>query len=171
MKNKKSIYLLLPLTLLIWGIIGYRIYQSIKPEDSYAQATSFPTFTALTNDQTPDTFTLINNYRDPFLSAAPPPVTKPVAQVHRPASKPQIIKKVEKPKPPKKQPKVRWPKIAYKGSFKNKGSSRQLALVNINQTEHFLGINDTASKVRLLNIWRDSIKVKCQHEYKTIHSQ
>lgn len=65
MKSKKSIYILLPLVLIIWGVLGYRLFSFFGNEEE-----------PIENDLTfqvqniaykaPDSVKIVVDYRDPF---------------------------------------------------------------------------------------------------------
>lgn len=62
MKNKKVTYLLLVLSIVLWGIIGWKVYGAfnyIQPE--------IPTIKKEVVTNKKDSITLLLNYRDPFL--------------------------------------------------------------------------------------------------------
>ena len=65
MKNKKSIYILLPVVLFIWSTIIYQFFSFSKNENSIlpTQNTSVSQFKI----KPKDTFAIIVNERDPFL--------------------------------------------------------------------------------------------------------
>lgn len=174
MKNKKVIYLLLLLTLAIWGGIFYRIYQSLGGGEEEYTVISPMEFAMDSNFQIQsDTFALSLDYSDPFLhgirkiEATKPIVPKPKA---RPQTRQIIRQAPPKPVTPKKKPKVmRWPKIAYKGMVSNEKSGKKLVLVDIDKTDHILAVGDTISKVKVLQIWRDSLQLQLQGERKTFY--
>lgn len=65
MKNKKSIYILLPLVLLIWGILGYRLFSFFGNEEEPIE--NDLTFQVQnTTNKAPDSVKIVVDYRDPF---------------------------------------------------------------------------------------------------------
>ena len=67
MKNKKLTYILVPLVLIVWGLIIYRIFNTIhNTDDSPLLNTPIATINGEKNTLL-DTFSLQLNYRDPFL--------------------------------------------------------------------------------------------------------
>lgn len=65
MRNKKLMYILVPAVLAIWGFIGYQVARHLKSKTSANHGT-LPTFHKIQETDT-ITFTLLENYRDPFL--------------------------------------------------------------------------------------------------------
>lgn len=65
MKSKKSIYILLPLVLLIWGILGYRLFSFFGNDETEVQENS--NFQVQNIDyKAPDSIKIVVDYRDPF---------------------------------------------------------------------------------------------------------
>lgn len=64
MNKKVNTILLLSIVLFIWGLVAFRIWKWVKPE----QPVSYPVQTETIDDK-PLPAKLILNYRDPFLSA------------------------------------------------------------------------------------------------------
>ncbi|HAA10695.1 MAG TPA: hypothetical protein DCE41_02965, partial [Cytophagales bacterium] len=95
MKNKKTLYLLVPLVVGLWGLIGYRVWDAVKPEEEEIDPISIVPLAASQADSValyvPDL-----QYPDPFLkgvrfvsnrrSAAP--IAAPASQP-APAATPQ----------------------------------------------------------------------------------
>ncbi|NJK96556.1 MAG: hypothetical protein HC905_18015 [Bacteroidales bacterium] len=65
MKNKKFIYILLPLVLLVWGAIIYKVFLEGKDNNAVLAISKPKILTE--NSALQDTFTLFCDYRDPFL--------------------------------------------------------------------------------------------------------
>lgn len=154
LKNKKAIYVLLPLVIAIWGMISYRIYSAVNSssesrEEVFFQAGFTPPKALV------DTFSLIANYRDPFLG-------KTIVETESEKPKSPVIKK-EKPKPEA----IVWPAIVYKGMIKNQKSNKQLCLVSIAGQDNMMKEGDVATEVELKKITKDSIEVifKKQSKY------
>ena len=98
-----------------------------------------------------DTFSLMANYRDPFLGKI---ATRKVKSNKAP-SNPRIRVAPKRPKA-----KTNWPKLAYNGLIKKQASNETLALIQINGKSAIMKIGETLDKVKLLKIYPDSIKVK-----------
>ena len=156
MKNKKAIYILLPLVAIIWGIIIYKVFsaigsKAIEPSDNFSYSSMLPVKTSI------DTFSIIANYRDPFLGK----MMVHSSENDQPA-KPVI--KIEKPKPVPAQ----WPSIAYHGMIKNQKTGKQLYLVKINNTDNMMKRGEIISDVELKETYKDSIEVVFKKEKRMI---
>ncbi len=157
MKNKKVVYFLLFVVLLIWGIIFYRIFSTVGGADDSGS------YTGTMNDNSmdknvPDTFNINGNYRDPFLGTMQ--ADKPV--VHYSAPKTPVVKEEKMIQP------LAWPAIVYGGMIKNKQSNKQLVLVQINGQNNLMMVGNTVDGVQLLKIYRDSLEVSFQKAKKWI---
>ena len=107
--------------------------------------------------QTLDTFSLVENYADPFLKKLV--VEKNADAPHKKI----VIKKQEQPKG-----EVKWPMIIYEGEIKNQKSSKQLVMVKISGQDNLMKAGDAAEEVSLLSVYKDSIHVSYKNEKKTI---
>jgi hypothetical protein len=148
MKNKRVVFILLPIVLIIWGAVIYRIYFAVKQKQILNVKTSMPRIKA---DLNTEEFVIVANYRDPFL-------------VSEKNDKPKIVvpKSVAKSQP------LNWPNIKYNGSIKNKISSKQLILLNINSKDRIMKIHQTTDGVMLNKVYKDSVEVLFEKEKKTI---
>lgn len=66
MKNKKLAYVLLPVVLVVWGIVGYKLYVKFFGEENNLVTGNEIVVQGESNAST-DHFDIANNYRDPFL--------------------------------------------------------------------------------------------------------
>jgi len=96
-------------------------------------------------EMTVDTFSIVANYRDPFLGRI---ITEPKLAPKKIVTKPKVVIP------------VRWPLITYGGMIKNNKSEKVVAIVNINRKSNLMNLGDVVSEVELLEIHSDSIKVK-----------
>lgn len=156
MKNRKLIYILLPLVILIWGTIFYKIFFIVPQEEEWTDdITDFKQQAAAS--AVTDTFSIIAGYRDPFLKNMEYG-ENPVGGISQPPIKPE----------PKVEPVIQWPGIVYGGMIKNQQSAKQLALVKINGKESILRAGEMAGVIELIKIYKDSIEVKMGKEKKVI---
>lgn len=159
LKNKKLLYVLLPLLVIIWGLIFYRIFSSLNSSDEkYKLQTSKNIFSSKDNAVS-DTFSIVNNYRDPFLGKT---ITADV-------NKSVVVQRI-KPAPIEsvvKQP-LEWPAIIYGGMIKNQKSNKQFVLLQINGQANVMKQGDVKNGVELLVIFKDSIQVSFKKEIRII---
>ncbi|MES2141095.1 MAG: hypothetical protein V4511_15420 [Bacteroidota bacterium] len=162
MKNKKLLYILIPVVLLVWGVIIYRIFNVVNGSNSNEVLKSV-IIENVNNENLIDTFSIHPNYRDPFISKRAKKTTSENKVVSA-ITKPDIIKKVTNTVPVSNK----WPNIVYNGLIKNEKSNKQLALVQINGQANILQLGNVAEGVELTKIFRDSIEVKFNLEKRYI---
>ena len=121
MKNKKLLYLLLPLVLLVWGMIFYRVFRvtpGAPPDEiKYTHAEKKPPAGWIKS--LPDTIAV--NYPDPFLKKY---IDAPVKETVKKEAKVTVPKKVVPKAPP-----VNWADLRFYGTTRNEASGTTLAMV------------------------------------------
>lgn len=156
LKNKKAIYILIPVNLLVWGFFIYRFWSAYNIADAPA---GIPKLQAIKLADLKDsvTYTLQLDYKDPFLkdagkisgnanagnninSVAP---QKQVAAVKMPASAPKML-----------------PDIKYMGLIKNNSSGIATALISVNGQSRLIKQNETHDGILFKNFNKDSLVAK-----------
>src|SRR6056297_551428 len=124
MKNKKSVYILLPLVLLIWGIIFYRIFTGTSGKQYHVQ----PKQTVKVSDEyeKPQSFKIYTNYQDPFLKNI-----RQKKKVQKTKKETQNNKKRSFSSRRRRRSTTRWPEISYKGAVKNQEKTKNVFLVEV----------------------------------------
>lgn len=156
MKNKKLLYILFPLVILIWGAIFYKIFYYESPGEEWKEEAVSPLKNIVTLS-VPDTFNIIADYRDPFLGT--------IVHMEKAPDRPMQPKVVQ---PPKIKVAVIWPNIVYGGMIKNQQSSQELALVKINGKENIIKAGDKVGDIELIKIYKDSIEVRMGKAVKVV---
>lgn len=151
MKNKKFTYFLGFLVLVVWGVILYRVFDSLTGDEDDAgyKFTTNKTNKEAYNDYeiVPDTTPLQLNYKDPFA-------------LQENKEEDVTITQVASPKIPTPAPKpINWNFIKYSGYISNQGSKNLVALVSINGKPFTLSEGETEEQVKLIKNLQDSIKV------------
>lgn len=148
MKNKKSIYILLPIVLLIWGILIYQFFSFSVPDESLEKAsTEFNIKPFKVKERTP--FSINVAYRDPFLGkmyAVP---------VKNPKKSDVGIKKQTKP-----EEILVWPTILYKGTISDAKQKNKLFMMVIDGHNFYMKKGDTENEVFLKDGDKESVYVK-----------
>lgn len=152
--NKKWIYVLAPACLIVWGLISYRIYDTIHADEPSESGSEIQPLISTTIEINSDTFSIKANYRDPFLDKAYVVQTKK-----------KITTKAQEKHPPKE---VIWPMIEFNGTFKSKEVSEVVAIIRINGREEFVRKGDEINGVELIAITEDKLVVEFQGEKRTI---
>ncbi len=152
MKNKKNIYILAAAVLLVWGILGYRIFSTIKPTVNAQQTTTAIVQFKATTLQENTQFIINTNYRDPFLGEL---------------SKKQAIKSKKVQKSIAKTPKKPFPTTIYKGLVSGKKNKSQVFLITINGQQYFFKKNISYSQVKLIRGTAKEVTLKFQGQQQT----
>jgi hypothetical protein len=153
MKNKKSIYILLPVVLLIWGLVMYELFSFSKPDE--VMETEPPGF-----DFKPvkikerDPFSIDVNYRDPFLGKIY--TTQKATLIKKSISKIKKIPKVVEP--------LVWPTIAYKGIVSDTKDKTRVFMLIIGGKTFLMKKGEIANEVFLKDGDRESVYVKYKGE-------
>lgn len=151
MDKQQKIYLLLTATLIVWGIIGYQIYNRFNPKQEQVVATSTAKYEP--QELTKKTSYSVNpEYRDPFLGKFS-------------TTKKTITKKKGSKKNTKQKP---FPKIIYNGIIE--GASQSF-IITINGNQETFTLKETINKVTLLKGNSEEITMSFNDETKTFKQQ
>jgi hypothetical protein len=153
MKSKKAVYVLVILIAGVWGVILYRIFNfAASPDDNIELQSSF--VPPVLNSNAADTFSIFENYPDPFLVKTEPRIeSKKINPV-------PVPKKVVEP--------LKWPAITYGGMIKSHKSNAQLCMVMISGQSNFMKEGDLVSEIQIKKIYKDSIEVVFQNEKRMV---
>ena len=156
MKNKKLLYVLIPLSTIIWGMILYKIISVIKKPVIIPEQFLVHSIKGCDSKQE-DTFSIIANYRDPFLGE----LSKSYEQSEINNTAP--VKNVTL-----KQLVFNWPLITYKGLIENKKASHKTGIIHFNNKSCLIREGDTLQGVSFFRLFKDSVKLKSGKQFKTV---
>ncbi|WP_430909521.1 hypothetical protein [Maribacter sp. 2-571] len=150
MKKNVKTYVLLAVVLAIWGTIAYRILAPTATGTTQETDTASVSFKPLAV-QKKDTFSIIADYRDPFLGTVPKKPKKNTKRTVKPATPalPEIV-------------------INYTGLITDSSTEQNIFFVTINGKQHLMNLQQEIDKVRLLSGTASSIKVRYHNKTKTI---
>lgn len=134
-KSKKWLILLIPLTLIIWGIISYQIYDGLNPELLPIEPVDQARFRESETKPT-SLIPLEKPEYDPFLGKRYVEKKTVIAPKNKNVIKKTILK---------------WPKINYLGYIKDKNSSKKVAAVQINGSIRTFKPKQEIDSVQMLN--------------------
>lgn len=152
MKNRKVIFVLLPLVVVVWGVIIYRVVVVMNGGNP-------PVGDAISMTQEPKTETinyqLALNYADPFLGTRQLPKPAPKVQVtkHRPRKQKKSVSK-----------KVSIPALRYNGRVENRTSNEERHMISVNGKAHIITIGNEIDGVVLKRVFSDSVEFKWNKE-------
>lgn len=158
MKNKKMIYILFPVTIIVWGLIIFRIfnYANQEPEFQFSEKN----ITNIIKDSLViEEFEIKANYRDPFIRS--------IATVKKDDDKKNANKRNNRGTRTRINRKIRWPKVEYNGIVENIKNKATLAILNIDEKNCLLKNNEECNQVLVIKIYEDSIRLKYNDEEKT----
>lgn len=153
-------YILGLLVVIVWGLIIYRIYQSVdsRGQDDIPAAPGKAAKEVYNDYEIPkDTTRLLLNYRDPFSDSA----EADTVVLHKPK---RVITVV-----PKVPPAVNWGFVKYAGFVSNPVTKKLIAIVRINGKNVMLSEGESNQNVKLLKNMRDSIKIYFEGKTKFIN--
>ncbi len=159
-KGKKSIYILLPLNLLIWGYMAYKIYSVLneEPENMVAES-ALPAPKLKTGDSS--VYALKLNYQDPFLKQEP-------VWNRSGASKPAPLKPVVAALPKKAPVEKPVTEILYTGFIVNSSNRSTAAMVSVNGVSQIVKPGQVLDGVLFESVTSEAIVVKIGKEKRTI---
>jgi hypothetical protein len=149
MKNKKTAYIMVPLVLAIWGMIGWKVFAAMEGKGKNSVAVPAKENIKAQRIEISDTIQLLANYRDPFLDKPAAPVKN-----QNPNSKKEIVKIPEQPKITST-----WPTVTYHGLIRRNNDQRSVGFLNVNGASYFVQGGEGAGAVNVGKLWKDSVEV------------
>ncbi|MCL6220598.1 hypothetical protein [Zunongwangia pacifica] len=141
MKNKKLTYILIPLVLIIWGYLIYKIVSGLTGGDNEIIVPKNQSLLALPDtlgSEPKEIFVLKEVARDPFLNIV---YTKPVMS--------RIKKRFQK--------KINWPEIRYLGLVSNESDKKSVGLIEIEGNNFFFEKGDSNQDITLIKIDKNQV--------------
>lgn len=158
MKNKKLMYVLIPLTLLIWGIIILKIFNQVHPDrNSYSQSTSV--IQQVSNQSDRDTLSLLLNYRDPFLHGVVRSVTNTMPKENISNGFGQLSTATHVA--------VNFPNTKYSGLVINSKSKSKVGLIRINEKDYLAKEGELIGGGKIIRLFADSVIISFNKTKKT----
>ncbi|MBP1221744.1 hypothetical protein [Flavobacterium sp. 1355] len=149
MKNKKNIYILLPIVLFVWSAVLYQVF-SFTNNDEVISANDPEFIIKPLKIKQRQSFVIDVNYRDPFLGKMY--VSQTISKVKTEKS---TIKKASKV-----QETLVWPVILYKGMISDTKDKTKIFMIIIDGQNHYMKIGDTENEVYLKSGDKESVYVK-----------
>jgi len=144
MKNKKNIYILLPVVIVLWGLVIYRFFSYATPgANENTQAVSFSVKPVTVQQR--DTIVLDVNYRDPFLGKMYSREMPKKASGNRKIT-------VKEP--------IQWPQVIYKGIVSDTKNNKKVFMLIVNGQTHLIKEKETVEGISLKSGNRHSITIK-----------
>tara|TARA_R110002020_G_scaffold270915_5_gene486200 strand:- start:100 stop:570 length:471 start_codon:yes stop_codon:yes gene_type:complete len=134
-KGKLKTYLLVSLVFAIWAVISYQIYSAFIPKDDPVRKGSISSNYTPNRVKIKDTFSILNNYRDPFLGT--------LKETEKPIRKINTI--------PHKKESIEFPNIIYKGLVSDIVGKQQIFALSIDGREILLKSGSEFNEVQVLS--------------------
>ena len=165
MKDKRLLYVLLPAVVVIWIVIGYRLYGAMKGDDFTPPVTR--TFTPVVDRENNEPYQLQLNYADPFL--------KKENTIFRATYKPSLPQTSSLPAVVRETANVsttvNWNTLAYFGMIENAKTTHRVGIVTLNGVRKLVRESDQISHFTIERILKDSMEVRSGQETKYIVKQ
>jgi len=169
MKNKKIKYVLIPIVIVVWGIVFYKVF-NFSNDDTVNYSISEPLIEASYINSEPDSFQLSLSYADPFLKKTRIVKTK-YEQAELKAKREAVLEKNRMLEIKEKrliQKRFKPTKIKYGGEITNNNSNHLTAVIRIQDKNKLLTDGDLVGDVEIVKIYNDSVQVKDQGVQRTI---
>lgn len=157
MKNKKLVYILLPLTLVIWGGIIYQFF-NFRSEEPAPVIRQMKTDASNLNQMEEES--LLLNYRDPFLST--PARSVSVSPVRSASPRTTTVEDIPVEVP-------EWPEVEYKGLILPRAGSKEVGVVLINYKEKLVEAGDEIEGMVIQLLFPDSVITSLKGEKRTFY--
>lgn len=161
MKNKKSLYILVPLLILVWGLIIQQIVSGV--DDSEPMVTPVQTVKNISKPvKDTSNYVLLLDYKDPFKAGHANVVREQKNEAittNRPARVPKPIKE-SKP--------IVWPTLKYGGMVKS-SNKKEVGLLMINGRNHLIKKGDLVKGISIINCTKSEVELSYQNEKKTLN--
>lgn len=158
MKNKKNIYFLLPIVILIWGIL---LYQFFTFNNSENETIIYDKINLTSIDFKKDTFTISPPLRDPFLGKL---FSTNISDTTK--SKPKKVISSQNT-----NLEITWPTITYKGIVSDVNEKVRVFMVVINGQTFLMKKGDLENEIFLKDGDKDMIQVYYKKNLKLVFSQ
>lgn len=162
MKNKKNIYILLPIVLFIWGIVIYQFFSFTTPEDGLIENTSAELNIKPFKVKERTAFSINTAYRDPFLGKTYADPTAITNSTHKKNTAARHKKQTAQ------EESIVWPSIHYKGTISDSKQKNKLYIMVIDGQNFYMKKGDTQNEIFLKDGDKESVYVKYKGELNLI---
>ena len=163
MKNKKVTYILLPLVIIVWGLVIYRIFFEGKTKPENISAVAKPLIKESSKEEK-STYKLIANYRDPFLSN----IKQSVVETENIKEKEENNRSANLRRRRTNISRTRWPEISYGGFIEGNKDQKITILLSIKNRDYLVQEGDTIDKIFIKAFYGDSLLVVYNEEEKIL---
>lgn len=148
MKNKQLIYILIPLVLIIWGLIIYKIINHVNHGKDNSMDT-LPFTKVIRSSSNSDTLSLALYYRDPFLHGIIRPVSGSISSNDLLSNKGSLTIATKAT--------VNFPGTRYFGFVVNAKNKQKLGLLKIDNKDYLAKEGDLIGGEKIAKLYTDSV--------------
>jgi len=159
MKNKRLTYILIPLVILVWGLIFYKIFNHTGGDNKTNVSTALQKLAK--NDHVKDTFNVKANYRDPFLRGSVRSVIRQSGSGEMTSNRQGFSKQKET------KPEIRIPDLKYFGLIANSKNKQKIGLFRLNNKDLILKEADLYEEFKISRLYNDSVQIAYKKIKKT----
>lgn len=152
MKKQQKTYLLLTAVIVIWGLIGYQIYNRLNPSTPELETLAIENKFQRQEISEQSFYKLKEMYRDPFLGKFP--------------KKKSTIRKINQQKTKSTIP---FPSVVYNGVIE--GNNSKSYILTVKGKQQIIKKGEMFQGVKLIKATKEEATVKFQNETKTIVKQ
>lgn len=163
MKNKKVVYILLPLVILVWGFVIYRIFFEGRTKPENISTVAKPVLKKTVNEEK-SSYKLIANYRDPFLSN----IKQSVVKTENNKGKEENNRTTNLRRRRTNISRTRWPEISYGGFVEGNKDQKITILLSIKNRDYLVQEGDTVNQIFIKAFYGDSLLVVYSEEGKIL---
>ncbi len=135
LKGKAKTYGLALVVLIVWVIVGVQVFSAFNPDEEEEPVLNLTTRFDPKAYKPRDTFSIINNYRDPFSGKLPPSQSKATSSRQ------------------KRQPKrdsIVFPQIIYKGVVSDSDGGDRIYALSVNGQEILMSRGESYQEIDLV---------------------
>ncbi len=162
MKKKGKQYLLLVVVLAIWGIVGFRFYSFLAPEEEN-QPLMENKMSSLTLQSSKKNYPVKCDYADPFLKDVS--IRKVRKEIYNTTSNNLHKENIKKTVDAKTD---QFPSVQLAGVIANSQNGKKSAIMILDGKEYSLVAGETVNGMKLSKIFSDSVLVTYQKKNKII---
>ncbi|MDD3685242.1 MAG: hypothetical protein PHE56_00610 [Bacteroidales bacterium] len=165
MKNKKSLYILIPAVAIIWGLIAFKIFT--YNDENVEIPIVKPVTESKKQNIVKEAHIINTNYPDPFLKSrtySPPSKLETTQQVNKKENTTTQVKPVAVTNKD-----IKWPPISFDGMVVNNTSGEKTAIITVSGKRKLLDYNDEINGIRLSALFQDSVVLILNSNFKTFY--
>ncbi|MFV0249062.1 MAG: hypothetical protein ACK5H1_08925 [Tenacibaculum sp.] len=152
MKKQQKTYILIFALVLVWGLVGYKMYRGLKPTAKKNLDSISEKKISLKNYTKSEVYKIKANYRDPFLGKL-------------------LVQKINHPKPKaqKAAKAIVFPPVIYNGMVARENT--KLYTLTVNGRQEVLKIGESLNGVKLIKANKEKATVRFKQTVKILKLQ